>query len=112
MKAREMQEEALGRAQNGQTMSNYPAIYHGLMEKGIPEHDIQPRENVFTYQAWLALGRHVRKGEHGVRVVTFVRTNKTDLDPSTGEEKSTGGSFPKSTTVFHISQTDANGVKP
>ena len=111
MKKREIQEEALSRAVNGLTGSNYPAIYHGLMEKGIPQHEIQPRENVFTYNAWRALGRHVRKGEHGVRVVTFIRTSKTETDPENGEEKIRSGSFPSSTTVFHISQTDVNGVQ-
>ena len=108
MKAREMQQEALSRAVNGSTGSNFPAIYHGLMAKGIPQHEIQPRENVFTYQAWIALGRHVRKGEHGVKVSVFVKTSKTVTDEQTGEEKTTGGSFPRSTTVFHISQTEAN----
>ncbi len=109
MKKREMQEEALSRAQNGLTGSNYPAIYQGLMAKGIPQHEIKPRENVFTYDAWIALGRHVRKKEHGVRVLTFVRTSKTEIDASTGEEKIRGGSYPKTISVFHISQTDANG---
>ena len=108
MKKAEMQQEALSRARNGLTGSNYPAIYHGLMEKGIPEGDIQPRENVFTYNAWRALGRHVRKGEHGVKVVTFIKTEKTEVDSTTGEGKMAVGSYPKSTTVFHISQTDTN----
>ncbi len=109
MKAKEIQQEALSRAVNGMTGSNYPVIFQGLMSKGIPQHEIQPRENVFTYNAWRALGRHVRKGEHGVRVVTFVRTSKAETDLNTGEEKTKSGSFPSSTTVFHISQTDANG---
>ncbi len=109
MKQKEMQQEALSRARNGLTGSNYPAIYQGLMEKGIPQHEIQPRENVFTYQAWLALGRHVRKGEHGVKIVTFNKTSKSAIDPETGDEKTTVGSYPSSGTVFHISQTDPNG---
>lgn len=104
MKTREIQEEALSRARDGLTESNYPAIYQGLMAKGIPQHDIQPRENVFTYGAWMALGRHVRLHEHGIKVSVFVKTEKTD--PDTGEI--TGGSFPRSTTVFHVSQTDPN----
>tara|TARA_Y100000310_G_C20494584_1_gene720888 strand:+ start:195 stop:524 length:330 start_codon:yes stop_codon:yes gene_type:complete len=108
MKVQEMQQEALSRAVNGLTMSNYPDIFHGLMAKGIPEEEIKPRENVFTYNAWKALKRHVRKGEHGVKVYTFVKTGKTETDPETGEEKTKGGSFPRSTTVFHISQTDPN----
>jgi hypothetical protein len=60
--------EALSRATSGLSMSNYPTIYGGFMEKGIPESEIKPRENVFTYNAWRALGRQVRRGEHGVKV--------------------------------------------
>lgn len=105
MNIQEMQQEALGRAQNGQAVTNYSAIYSGFMEKGIAENDIQPRENVFTFNAWKALGRHVRKGEHGVKVSVFVKTSKTEIDAE-GIEQTTGASFPKTTTVFHISQTD------
>src|SRR4029078_7988693 len=68
----EMQQEALSRAIGGQALTNWPAIIHGFAAKGIPESDIRPRESVFTYQAWRALGRQVRRGEHGVKVVTFV----------------------------------------
>jgi hypothetical protein len=64
--------EALSRATTGLSMSNYPTIYSGFMEKGIPELEIKPRENVFTYAAWRALGRQVRRGEHGVKVLTFI----------------------------------------
>jgi hypothetical protein len=53
----EMQAEALANARNGQTMTNYPAIFAGFIEKGIPEYEIKPRENVFTFHAWKALGR-------------------------------------------------------
>ena len=68
----QIQQEALSRAATGQALTNYPAIIRGFMEKGIPADDIRPRENVFTYHAWRALGRQVRRGEHGVKVVTFV----------------------------------------
>jgi len=74
MTAQERRAEALTRACTGQTLSNYPAIFQGFMAMGIPESDIKPRENVFTYEAWNALGRHVRKGQHGVKVVTFIAT--------------------------------------
>jgi len=108
MKNKEKYQESLSRAVNGVTGSNYPAIIHGLVQKGIPQHDIQPRENVFTYNAWKALGRHVKKGEHGVRVVTFIQTDKTEIDKATGEEVKRHSSYPSSTTVFHITQTEAN----
>src|SRR6266852_5189956 len=85
----QMQQEALSRAASGLAMSNYPAIFQGFMEKGIPADEIKPRENVFTYHAWRALGRQVRRGEHGVKVTTWVPMDKKtgETDPETGQEK-------------------------
>jgi hypothetical protein len=51
MKAQAVQAEALTRAVTGETLSNYPAIFRGFLEKGIPEAEIQPRVNIFTFQA-------------------------------------------------------------
>ena len=102
-------EEALTRAISGQSLSNFPAIFQGFAAKGIPESEIKPRENVFTFDAWKALGRYVRKGEHGVKVVTFIETVSRETDPDTGERKLIRR--PWSTTVFHISQTEAKGVR-
>src|SRR5260370_12871630 len=104
--------EALKRAVSGQTMSNYPAIFQGFAAKGIPESEIRPRENVFTFDAWRALGRTVRRGEHGVKVVTFIECSKKDeTDAETDEKKSFRR--PCTTTVFHVSQTEPlnGGVK-
>ncbi len=104
-------QEALTRAVSGQTMSNYPAIFQGFGAKGIPESEIRPRENVFTFEAWKALGRYVRKGEHGVKVVTFIETKSREVDQDSSEPKIIRR--PWTTTVFHISQTEAmnGGVK-
>jgi hypothetical protein len=101
MKTQEQYQEALSRAASGITMSNYPAIFAGFAQMGIPESEIKPRENVFTFAAWKALGRHVRKGQHGVKVLTFISTIKEDKE--TGEKVTRRR--PWSTTVFHISQT-------
>ncbi len=95
--------EALTRATTGLSVGNYPTIYSGFMEKGIPESEIKPRENVFTYNAWRALGRHVRRGEHGVKVLTFIDYQKKDEETGQLKERFRR---PFSTTVFHISQTD------
>lgn len=101
------QAEALDRAENGQTWSNYPAIFRGLTAKGIPEQHIKPRENVFTFHAWKAKGRHVKKGEHGVKLLTYIPTEREEKkDDGTTEIKY--GSRPWTATVFHISQTEAN----
>ena len=66
----------------------WPVIIAGFVAKGIPEHEIRPRENVFTYHAWRALGRQVRRGEHGVKVTTWIpAAGKEETDPTTGEKK-------------------------
>ena|SRR5438309_248954 len=102
--AEEARREALTRAISGQSFSNFPAIFQGFAAKGIPESEIKPRENVFTFDAWKALGRYVRKGEHGVKVVTFIETLGKETDPDTGERKLIRR--PWTTTVFHVSQTE------
>ena len=103
-KAVDSRQEALSRAISGQSLSNFPAIFQGFAAKGIPESEIKPRENVFTFDAWKALGRYVRKGEHGVKVVTFIDCKSKELDQDTGERKIIRR--PWTTTVFHVSQTE------
>src|SRR5574341_1449480 len=97
-----IQQEALSRAVNNQTFSNYPAIIQGFLERGIPEGEIRPRENIFTFNAWRALGRTVKRGEKGVKVVTWVPVHSKD--EKTGEKKVVG-KRPWSATVFHVTQT-------
>ena len=96
--------ESLKRAVHGQSFSNFPAIFQGFVAKGIPESEIKPRENVFTFQAWKALGRVVRRGEHGVKVTTFIESKGKEIDSDTGERKIFRR--PWTTTVFHVSQTE------
>lgn len=98
------QQEALDRATTSASFANYPAIFEGFLAKGIAEADILPRENVFTFNAWKAKGRSVKRGEHGVRMVTFIEIDGK-VDPVTGE-KAEGYRRPHTTTVFHISQTE------
>lgn len=101
-RAAEQQAQALENAVSGASEANYPAIFEGFIAKGVPVEAIRPRENIFTFNAWKALGRVVRKGEHGVRVMTVI--------PCTKKDDETGDAIPvrkpKATTVFHISQTD------
>ena len=96
--------ESLKRAVSGQSFSNFPAIFQGFVAKGIPDSEIKPRENVFTFDAWKALGRVVRRGEHGVKVVTFIESKSKEIDQETGERKIIRR--PWTTTVFHVSQTE------
>lgn len=107
----EMQQEALANATGRQGTMNYAAIYAGFEAKGIAADDIRPRENVFTFNAWKALGRSVKKGEHGVKVLTFISCDGEQRDPSTGETTATNYRKPHSTTVFHISQTETTAAR-
>jgi hypothetical protein len=101
-----LQAESLSRAAGGQSMANWPAIFEGFLAKGIPESDIKPRENVFTYHAWRALGRQVRRGEHGVKVCTWVTPKDKESANPEESKKAKRGKMPWCATVFHISQTD------
>lgn len=102
MKSQEIQAQALQNAKSQNSLMNYAAIIEGFAEKGVPVAEILPRENVFTFNAWKALGRVVSKGQKGVQVVTFIPFEKTD--ENTGEIVK--AMKPKTTTVFHISQTE------
>lgn len=96
MKVADYAQEALSRARSGDVNSNYGPIFEGFLAKGLRFDDIQPRENVLTFNAWKALGRVVRRGETGVSVVTWIEVEKD------GQRTRR----PKTTTVFHISQTN------
>ena len=105
MKAQELQQEALYRATSSATTRNYATIISGLVAKGISVDEIIPRENVFTFHAWKALGRQVRKGEHGVKITTWIPCKgKKVADPENEQNKVK--LRPKTAVVFHVSQTD------
>lgn len=93
-----IQAQALSRATNSHSFLNYQPIIAGFVSKGIPAEEIRPRENVFTFNAWRALGRTVKRGEHGVKITTWI--DATD--------KKTGEQYKRATytTVFHITQTE------
>lgn len=97
-----LEAQALANAMGGQSMANYAAIFEGFEALGIAPADVRPRENVFTFNAWRALGRVVRKGQHGVHIVTVIPCTKKDR--ATGE----GVAVRKirRTTVFHVTQTE------
>jgi hypothetical protein len=96
-----IEQQALENAVKGQSFASYNQIFEEFEKKGISMDQILPRENVFTFNAWKALGRVVKKGEHGVQIVTFI--------PCLKKDKETGEEVPvkkvKKTNVFHISQT-------
>ncbi len=103
----EKYQEALSRAQASLSLTNYPMIYQYFGEKGIPEDEIKPRENVFTFAAWKALNRYVKKGEHGCKILTFITGTKEIVNEESGEIEHHNWKKPWNTVVFHVSQTQA-----
>lgn len=103
----QLQREALTRAATGISAANYETIFREFIARGVPAGDILPRENVFTFNAWKALGRFVRKGEKGVAVVSWIPTKRKERDPSTGEVAEVEATRPVTAYVFHVSQTEA-----
>lgn len=103
----EKQEASFSNATGRQGTFNYGLIFDGFLKMGIPEQDIKPRENIFTFNAWRYQGRTVKKGEHGVTVCVFITTEKIVRDPVTGKESTVKAKKVHHTTVFHVSQTKA-----
>jgi len=101
-------DEALLHASMNQSFINYPTIINGFVARGIPAENITPRENVFTFKAWLALGRVVRKGEHGIKILTYITTER-GKNKSDGTKEIKVSKRPWTSTVFHITQTDPIG---
>jgi len=66
---------------------------------------------VAGYRTWQSLGRQVRKGEHGIRILApcrYVDAIVTDDDGT--EHKTYGVRGFTTTTVFDVSQTDGDGL--
>ena len=98
----QQQSEAYSRAVGNSSARNYATIISGFVARGISADDITPRVNVFTYNAWKAQDRQVRKGEHGIKITTFI--------PIPGKKDENGKAEikvrPKTAVVFHVSQTE------
>jgi antirestriction protein ArdC len=108
----EIQAQALQNALSNQSAMNYQTIIDGFVEKGVPVEDIIPRRTVFTYNAWLAAGRQVRKGETGVKILTWIKAQggKAEALQQQGEGEGVPYKFPRAVTVFHVSQTEPVNV--
>ncbi len=105
MTATESPAHALARIQAGTFCRNDAIVIQAFSERGIPIDDIEPRDNVLTFRAWLAKGRHIRRGEKAVYLSTWIKTpDKTKADGTIEP----GHSVRKAAFVFHISQTEPN----
>ena len=60
---------------DGYSMTNAMILAGASAKRGC---ECKPYEDWFTYKRWQAQGYQVRRGEHGVRLSTFVTMTKTD----------------------------------
>ncbi len=60
-------------------------------------------EGVASFKTWQSLGRHVNKGEHGIRIL--VPSVRKEVDEESGEEHERLTGF-RTGVVFDIKQTD------
>jgi len=91
--------------EQAQTFSGYSRANAAVltMTAEVKRCQCQPYKDWFTYQRWLAQGYQVQKGEHGIRLTTWIAVTKKDED---GNEVVTGRR-PKSYTRFCRCQVKA-----
>jgi hypothetical protein len=104
MATTEQQIEALMRARSGYS-KNDAIVFIEMTERGYT--DVRPRENVFTFNAWKAQGRVVKKGEKGLPIVTWIPCKKQAAAGEEGKKLR-----PKTAHVFHFEQTQAIDDQP
>ena len=64
---------------------------------------------VAGFQAWKKLGRHVRKGEHGIAIFAPCPFKRTETDDD-GSEQETEGIYFKIVHVFDVAQTEGEAL--
>jgi len=71
--------------------------------------DCEPYRDVFTYQRWQAQGFQVRKGEHGVRITTWIEASEKREPEAEPEAERKVYRLPRAVVVFCRCQVDAKG---
>jgi hypothetical protein len=110
LKREQAEREALSRASRPMPNGNDAQCILEFSSRGIPVEEIEtfgPGQNVFTYKAWRAKGRQVRKGEKSVKLTVWhpIDSDDDDTDRNTDKPKRKR-CRPVTACVFHVSQTD------
>lgn len=63
---------------------------------------------VCGFHGWLSLGRHVRKGEHGLKILAPVTVRRQETESADPEDEPQTVTRFRIVTVFDISQTDGD----
>lgn len=85
------------------SVANAAAVLAAIQQRGC---SCQPYEDVFTFQRWIAQGRAVRKGEHGIRLPVIVERSAQKRNDETGEEETRTYRLWRLSHVFCRCQTD------
>lgn len=117
---KETPEEALARIQSMGFGKNDALVIMAFSDAGIDAEEIDPRHNVLTFNAWKGAGRRVAKGAISQKVVVWIpkrgKGGEQTTEAEGDDKKTSGGMWPKTTSLFHISQTvpaDADrGTRP
>jgi len=91
---------------DGYSVANAIAVKAALSDRACT---CEPYADVFTFNRWIAQGRAVRKGEHGIRLTVYVAARRHDaVDDAQGVETSAPGprTYPRTSFVFCRCQTE------
>ena len=114
-KSSETPQEALRRIQSMEFCGNDILVIQAFSDAGIPPEDIDPRFNVLTFRAWKGKGRRVARGAKSIPITVWIPKNGEQVeetDENGDGKKKRGGMYPKTTRLFHESQTvDAEAPK-
>ncbi len=98
---------ALQRIQSMQFSGNDVLVIQAFADAGIDPEQIDPRNNVLTFNAWKALNRRVAKGAISVRVTVWIPVGEKADDGKTedADKPKRTGMRPTMARLFHVSQT-------
>lgn len=94
--------------QEEETLAAYIALHDGYSERNalLIASQNPDATDVRGYQAWLAQGRRVRKGETGIRILAPKGKRDEEKDVKTGDVTQTARQFFGLASVFDVTQTD------
>lgn len=107
-------ENSLANASRHAPNSNDIPVIMEFQTRGLSSdkvHTFGPEQNVYTYNAWQAKGRQVRKGERSVRCTVWIPVvvkGKPDAIRESDRKDRTRSRM-HNACLFHISQTDPIG---
>lgn len=89
------------------SIMNATNVFAALQDGGRCKGTCEPYRDVFTFGRWKALGCHVRKGEHGIKIPVIITKEVVSDDP---DQPVRVVKFDRFTTVFCACQVEGEYV--